>query len=186
MRKFSRTERVLFAAAVLFVAAWGVLSLGKDRHAPEAASRAADTGGRLAQRIAAKESAVRRLMSFHSRKTEIAAEAVKYRPYLAQERASPELEWSALLKEVETLAKKSSVRLAGVTPGPVLAHEGWSEYRVEIESESSPMSAILRFLGSLQASPELLKVVRLKIVSSPEKERSFRCSATLSKAAFSS
>lgn len=182
MRKFSRTERILLVTAVFFVGTWAAFSLSKGfRVTPPAAG-----GVRLTQRINAKESAVRRLSSFNSRRAEIAAETVKYRPYLGQDKASPELEWSGLLKEIESLAKRSSVRLDSINPSTITPHEGWTEYRVIVESEGSLMPALLRFLDSLQTSPELLKVVQLKIVSSPEKERSFRCSVTLSKAAFSS
>jgi hypothetical protein len=190
MRKFSRTERILLAAALVFVGVWAALSFAGGKHRspqPAVSSPApAPAASGLSQRILAKEAAVRRLSSFNSRRAAIAAESVKYRAYLGQDGSSTELEWSELLQNIESLAKKSSVRLSGVKPGAAVPHEGWTEYRVEIETEKSPMAALLKFLGSLRTSPELLKIVQLKIVSSPGKEGSFRCSVTLSKAAFSS
>ena len=88
----------------------------------------------------------------------------EYERYAAnvRQKGSDEEEMASLLREVETLARGSGVRITDIKPRPVKDMQFYKRYIIEVESEAR-MRELTRFIYRLQRSSQVLKVERLRL-----------------------
>ena len=91
----------------------------------------------------------------------VSSEYKKYESYLKNS-GSDEEKTTAILSEIEILAKKSSVSLIDIKPQQNQNIDSYKEYAIEVETESS-MDALLRFLHELNASSQLLRAEKIRL-----------------------
>jgi len=123
---------------------------------------------KLNSEILIHEKRLQRSLYIASQEEAISKEHKRYTEYVKQT-YSDEEEKSKLLSEIEKLARKSSVFLADIKPGPVKEAGPYKEYTVEIETESK-ISFLADFIYQLEKSPRLLRVKDFRLT--PKKKGS--------------
>lgn len=90
----------------------------------------------------------------------------EYQKYLSSMTlaGSDEEQSTTMLGEVEMLARKANILIKEATPQTPRAFEFYKQYSMEISGEGT-MAAVINFLYSLNASPQLLRVERISINS---------------------
>jgi len=76
-----------------------------------------------------------------------------------QEPGTAEEKMSALLKDIEKMARKSSVRIMNVRPLPIEKKGSYETLTVEVHSEAS-LPSLVHFLYDLKNSPQPLRIPR--------------------------
>ena len=89
---------------------------------------------------------------------------------------------TALLGELESLARQSSVQL-GLTPRPVKRQEYLSRFDIELDAEGS-QSNLLTFLDALLRMPRLVAIERLRFSGVPLKPDLVRATIVLQHLSF--
>lgn len=100
-----------------------------------------------------------RLLSYRDR---ILSEEKAFRPlYLVKEKTSEEIT-AAFLKKLELLAGESSINLVKVNPAESKQKKSHVEYYASLDCEGK-LEDMAKFMYAVDTSPELLKIVQLKV-----------------------
>ena len=94
-------------------------------------------------------------------KSPVTEEYKKYAAYLKSS-GSDEEKTTAILSEIENLAKNSAVSLADMKPQPPKKIDFYKVYTIEVKAEGS-MEALVNFIYQLNLSPQLLRVEKLRL-----------------------
>ena len=171
MYRMSKKERNLFLIAIIFV---GCAILYRTTLLPAIGNSAA-----LNRRIQLKRRMIKDSLGLLNQKDNIQKESRKYASY-AKQKLSEEEETAVLLKEIEDIARKSSVQLIDLKPYSQGKIDFYIEYRIEIETESN-MNQLVAFIYNLQNSESLLKVVKFRINSKADKHDILKAYLTITK-----
>jgi len=133
----------------------------------------------LDKQIAEKESAIKMDLRILGEKERIELESTKYKSFFTRE-GSAEEEMSSLMKEVETLANKSTVYLLDMKPGTVKESATSRQYTVTLNCEG-PLKRIIEFMYALETSKKLLKTDKLQISVKSKESDTLKCSLLISK-----
>lgn len=112
-------------------------------------------------------------------KEQIEKEFEKYVEYVERS-GSDEEELAKILKEIQSLTDSANVYLATTKPQPPKSVDFYKEYSVEIETEGE-IEQITKFLHSINVSPQLLRVERLRISNKEEEAKTLKTSMLITK-----
>ena len=121
----------------------------------------------LKDSIVTAEKRTERNLDFLSRKDAIYGEYEKYKSHFKSV-GTEEEELASILKEIESVANATQIKLADIKPVPVLHTEFYDRYSVEIECESD-MNNLVKFIYEIQHSEKMLRVDRLRITAKKTK-----------------
>jgi len=159
--KFSKREKTVLYFAIAFVA---IAFLDRAVIGP-IVSRTQT----LNKEIAEKKAAIERDLKILAQKDTIGLRMAAYRAFSVKE-TTPEEDTSALLKEVETLASKSSVYLIDMKPQEPKEEQGFKKYMVNVSCEA-PFEKLIEFLYNIEGSKKVLKIEKFTISVKSKKRR---------------
>ena len=172
MYRMSKKEKNLFLVTAIFVG-FALLyrlvllpGIGKSRT--------------LNHQIQLKREMIGNALSLLNQKEDIQRKSQKFANY-AKGNLSEEEETAVFLKEVEDIAKNSSVQLIDLKPYSAERKDFYIEYRIEIETESN-MNQLVAFIHNLQGSDSLLRVIKFRINPKPDKPGMLKTYLTITKA----
>jgi Tfp pilus assembly protein PilO len=93
---------------------------------------------------------------------------------------SDEEEVAKILGEIEALSRQSEIYLVDMKPQSPKDIDFYKEYNVEIEVEGE-MIPFTKFLHQLNASPQLLRIKKLRLTSKEEGEKVLKSSMVITK-----
>lgn len=133
----------------------------------------------LDKEISDKRSAIERDLKILAQKDSIGLRMAAYRAFSVQA-TTPEEDTSALLKEVETLASKSSVYLADMKPQEPKQDQEFKKYLVNVNGEAT-FEKLIEFLYNIENSKKVLKIEKFTLSVKSKKESALKFSLTISK-----
>jgi Tfp pilus assembly protein PilO len=137
----------------------------------------------LERQIRDEETAVKKSLLVLIDKERIIREGKEFMSF-SVEAKNPEEEMTALLKEIQNIADKSSVALSYVKPGQVKSEKGIKKYTANLECESQ-MEQIASFFHTVESSNRLLKVEKFEIQPKNRESSIARCTMTISRTVLS-
>lgn len=133
----------------------------------------------LDKKIRETEATIKKNMHIVALQEKITAESAKYSS-LASGLEMGEEEATSILKEIETIANKSSVYLVDLKPGELKNVGTSKKYTANLNCEAQ-MEQVVDFMYNIESSPLLLTIEKYQI-SPKEKDSSIaRCSMSVSK-----
>lgn len=87
------------------------------------------------------------------------AEHDRYKDYI-QRAGDEQEEVPSILKEIETIALRSGVKITSIKPKNIKRFKNYKKFRIEVVSEAE-INQFLKFIYDLEGSKRLLKVERL-------------------------
>ena len=135
----------------------------------------------LDKEIEDKQVKVKKSIRILNYKDKIEADKAKYRPYMHIARSDEE-EMTAVFKEVENLAQKTSIYLIDMKPGDILELGGSKKYLVNLNCEAQ-MEQIVDFMYDVESSERLLTIEKFQIAPKSKESSVARCRITVSKLA---
>lgn len=170
--KLSRRERAVFyaTAAVLALLFGDRLVLGP----------VVDRTLALEREIQEREASIRKSMHVVRRKAEILADGKKLVDYAADASENPEKLMTGLLKELETIANRSTVSLIYVRPGTTVTEQGMTRLLANLECEAE-MPEVAMFFHHIESSNKLLRIEKYEIQPKSKETSVARCVMTVSK-----
>lgn len=135
----------------------------------------------LDRQIQEAESGISRNMKIVAQKDRIIAESAHYASYFATH-ATDEEEMTALLKEIENLASKSSAYLVDLKPVGLKSSGTSKKYQVNLNCEAQ-MEQIAGFMYAIENSNKLLTIERYQISPKAKESSIAKCSLSISKMA---
>ncbi|MCK9594628.1 MAG: type 4a pilus biogenesis protein PilO [Candidatus Omnitrophica bacterium] len=133
----------------------------------------------LDKQITEKEAAIKVDLRILGEKERIELESAQYRSFFTKE-GSAEEEMSSLMKEVETLANKSTVYLLDMKPGTVKQSATSKEYTVTLNCEGE-LRRLIEFIYAIETSKKLLKTEKMQISVKSKESDTLKCSLLISK-----
>ena len=133
----------------------------------------------LDQQVSDKETAIKNKLRIVSQKDKIMKEIQKYETY-SMEGKSQEEEVTALLKEIEIFASKSSVYLIDVKPRGVKDGEYYKEYMIDLNCEAQ-MEQIIAFMYLIESSPKIFNINDYVITPKSKESSILSCRMIISK-----
>ena len=97
--------------------------------------------------------------------------------------ASEEEEVAAMLKIIENIARKGSIRITNVRPQPVKDEGIYKEFTFELIAESD-VKGLAKFIYDLQGSGNLLRVRKLTMSTAASKDKSIKAIIEITKPSF--
>lgn len=137
----------------------------------------------IERKIADEEIAIKKSLHILLRKNQIAAEGKQFANFSVEGKTAEE-EMTALLKDVEVLADKTSVSLLYVRPGQIKEEAGLKRYYASLECESS-MENIASFFHAIENSTRLLQIDKYEIQPKAKESSASRCTVSISKTVLS-
>ena len=134
----------------------------------------------LNETIQFKEEAIEQSLLIVTQEDRIEGETKKYTSYLSKPQ-SEEKEVTAFLKEVENIAKKSSVYLIDIKPAGRDEGEASTRYFAKLNFEAQ-MEQVVNFFHSIASYDQLLKIESYEISPKAEGGTVVTCSTSISKA----
>ncbi len=169
--RLSKRERTIFYATVFIVSAFlldrMILSpiLFKIKQLDEA--------------IRLQEETIEQSLIIVTQEKRIEAESERYVPYLSESQTE-EKEITAFLKEVENIAKKSSVYLIDIKPSGKDVDGGSTKYFVKLNFEAQ-MDQVFHFFYDVTSFKQLIKLEDYQISPKTEGSSVVTCSVSISK-----
>jgi hypothetical protein len=145
-------KKLLILAAVFVAAAAAINSAVM----PFFSSRSA-----LSRQIESTKKLLRTYQELAGEKGSLTAEYEAYARYLTHE-TRPEDATPLFLKDVESIAKRSSLTIVRLAPDPLKKHRAYWECSVAIEAESS-MQQLITFFYNLHSAKKLFRVSKFRI-----------------------
>ena len=130
--------------------------------------------------IRSEEEAIKQSLLIVTQEDRIATESKQYVSYLSEPQGE-EKELTAFLKEVENIAKKSSVYLVDIKPAGSNVDGIATRYFVKLNFEAQ-MEQVLHFFYSITNHEQLLKIEAYEISPKSEGGSVVTCSTSISKA----
>lgn len=173
LSRLSKREKLIFYLSVFFVS---LTLLDRLVISPVSSKMRA-----LDKEIQDKETGIKRDIKILAQKDRIAAESTKYNSFLDKTKSEEE-ETSSLLKEIESLAGKSTVYLIDMKPGGVKEVGQSMKYLVNLNCEAQ-MEQLVDFMYDIENSLKLLIIEKYEISPKTRESSVARCSMTVSKIA---
>jgi len=170
--RLSKRERTIFYATVFVI---GIVLLDRLMLSP-ILSKIEE----LNDTINLQEDAVEQSLLIVTQEKRIEGEAKRYVPYLSKPQTE-EKEITAFLKEVENIAKKSSVYLIDIKPAGQEVDGVSTQYFVKLNFEAQ-MEQVFNFFYSITHFEQLLKIEGYQIKPKSEGSSIVTCSTSISKA----
>jgi hypothetical protein len=168
--KFSKREKAVFFITAFFVS---LTFIDRLIIAPISLKiRSIDNG------IVDSELAVRKNLRLLKYKDRILAERKKYESFLSYV-LDPEGEVTAILKEIENLASKSSVYLVELKPSSV-KNESKSELHMFTLSCEAQIEQLIDFMYGIEGSSRLLSIEKYQISPKTKDSSLVKCNMTIS------
>ncbi len=164
-KKLSKLEKRLLAVTLLFL---GSAFVDRVIVMPVVTTL---TG--LNQSVRDQETSIKKSMNMLLHKDTIMTESREYQSY-SIEGKNPEEEMVGLLKEVETVAKKSGVSLLYVKPGVMKDELGTKKFYANLECEG-PMEQVATFFHDIESSTQLIKIEKYTIQPKSKSSSIARC-----------
>lgn len=133
----------------------------------------------LDKEIIDKRAAIERDLKILAQKDSIGLRMAAYRAFSVQE-TTPEEDTSALLREVETLASKSSVYLADMKPQDPKQEQEFKKYQVNVNGEAA-FEKLIEFLYNIENSKKVLKIEKFTLSLKSRQDSTLKFSLTISK-----
>lgn len=153
LNRISKREQLLFFVTVAIIGGfclnWWVLQ-------PAFAKSNA-----LSKQVQIKRRMIEERLYLLNEREEVEKEMVKFTKY-GPRGLSEEEETAYFLKEIEDIAKRSSVQIIDLKPYSAKKSGSLAEYRIEIEIES-PINQLVTFIYNLQSSDGLLRTSKFRI-----------------------
>jgi hypothetical protein len=130
-----------------------------------------------------KKAAISRDMKMLAQKDNIDLRKAEYKAFSVLE-TTPEEDTSSLLKEVETLASKSSVYLADMKPQDSRKEHEFKKYQVNVNCEAT-FDKLIEFMYNLENSKKVLKIEKFAITLKSRQDPTLKCALTVSKVVLS-
>lgn len=170
--RLSKRERTIFYTTVIVI---GIVLLDRLILSP-ILSKIRE----LTQTIELQEETIEQSLLIVMQEKRIEGESKQYTPYLSKPKTE-EKEVTAFLKQVENLAKKSSVYLVDIKPAGIDADGVATRYFVKLNFEAQ-MEQVFNFFHSITNFDQLLKIEAFEINPKTEGTSVVACSASISKA----
>jgi Tfp pilus assembly protein PilO len=133
----------------------------------------------LNKEIKEKEAGIRKNLHILAHKDRILAESTKYSSFLSSLKSEEE-EMTSILKEIESLADKTSIYLIDMKPGGLKDMGTSKKYLVNLNCEAQ-MEQLVNFIYSIESSNKLLTVDKYQISPKSRESSIARCRITISK-----
>lgn len=130
--------------------------------------------------IEVKKETVKRYRRILSFKSSIIEEYSQYSSYLDSGEKTQEEIVAALLKKMETLAKKQSVTVSNIKPGDVEKSLLYEEYKTGVECEGA-LSNVLAFMNLLEQSDYLFQIIKYELVPKSKGAEIVKCAMDVSR-----
>jgi hypothetical protein len=173
--KMSKREKMVLYGAVAIVA---VAFLDRAIVGPIISRTQA-----LDKAIMDKKAAITRDMKILRQKDSIDLRKAEYKAFSVLE-TTPEEDTSLLLKEVETLASKSTVYLADMKPQEPKKEQEFKKYQVNVNCESS-FEKLIEFMYNIENSKKVLKIEKFALSLKSRQDATLKCTLTISKVVLS-
>lgn len=171
LAKRSAREKMVLCAAVLALSAAFV-----DRVVVASLSRKAKE---LDAQIAAREAEIRKDLRIVAQKRRIEIQHVNYKPYLGTMSTENE-EFTAFLKEVDTLARDNTIYIVDMKPTGTKAVGNAKQYLINLNIEAE-MPAVVRFMYGIEDSKKLMTVEKYQLSPKSKDSATAKCSLLVSK-----
>lgn len=171
LKRLSGREKIVFYAAVFIVSL-----MTFDRFIISPIFTKMDS---LNTETEEKEASVRKNLRIISHEERIIAEKAKYGGFLKSFNTEEE-EITALLKEIEALASKSSIYLVDMKPRGLKTTGAASKYVISLNCEAQ-MEQIMEFMYYIENSKRLLTIDRYEISPKSRESSIASCSMSISK-----
>lgn len=135
--------------------------------------------GSVDKDIAGKEAAIKRNMKILAQKDRIELEAAEYKSFMAAEGSEDE-EIAVLMKELETIAAKSSVYVIDMKPGTTQKEAAAKRFQVTLNCEAQ-LAQLTDFMYGIETSKKILSVDRFALTLKSKDGSTVKCSMTVSK-----
>jgi len=135
----------------------------------------------LDEEIQQEKTLIQRDLHILAQKERIIQERKKYAAYSVQDLSTEEVT-TLLLKEIGSLANKTSVYLIDIKPTGIKEEDVYRKYLVNLSCEAQ-MEQIINFMYSIEDSNSLLKIEQYNISPKSEDSSIARCSMVISKTA---
>lgn len=132
----------------------------------------------LNKQIQDKEAAVRTSMRILAQKDKIASESTRYSPYISSLKSEEE-EVTAILKEIESLANKSSVYLIDLKPSGIKDMGSSKKYLIALNCEAQ-MEQLIDFFYNIENSDKLFSIDKYQIIPASKESSVARATLTIS------
>ncbi|RKY28258.1 MAG: hypothetical protein DRP61_02140 [Candidatus Omnitrophota bacterium] len=169
--KLSKRERLIFYLTIFFVFLFLVDKLVIEPLLSKMKTQE--------EEIKEKRMLIKKDLHILSIKDRILEESKKYEKFFSKTKSLDE-EVTLILKEIESLANKSSVYLIFIRPGEVREEGSFKELLINLNCEGE-MSQIVDFLYSIENSPKLLTIERYVISPKSEGSSLAQCRMIISK-----
>ncbi|MCM8797551.1 MAG: type 4a pilus biogenesis protein PilO [Candidatus Omnitrophica bacterium] len=133
----------------------------------------------LNEEIQERESAIKKNLHILSQKDRISSEILKYASFLNSAKSEEE-EITALLKEIEDLANKSSIYLVDMKPAGLKSTDSSKKYLISLNCEAQ-MEHLSDFMYNIENSNKLLIIERYQISPKSKESSVATCSISVAK-----
>jgi len=133
----------------------------------------------LDQEIRQRESVIRRNALILAQKDRILSELTKYNSFSGTSKSEEE-EVTSFLKEIETLANKSSVYLVDMKPAGLKDMGSSKKYTINLNCEAQ-MEQLTDFMYNIENSNSLLTIEKYQISPKSKESSVAKCSLSISK-----
>jgi len=130
-------------------------------------------------RIAAREAEIRKNLKIVSQKKRITAQHDTYKPYLGTMSSENE-EFTVFLKEMDTLARDSTIYVVDMKPTGTKESGEAKKYLINLNIEAD-MASLIRFMYSVEDSKKLMTVEKYQISPKSKDSPTAKCSMLVSK-----
>ena len=173
--RMSKKEKTIFYCACAFIA----VAVSDRAIVGPIVSRTRE----LDRAIIDKQAAINRDLKIISQEKNIEMRKTEYKAYSVAE-TTPEEDTSSLLKEVDSLAAKSSVSLADIKPQDPRIEKGFKKYLVNYSCEAT-FDKLMELLYNIENSKKVLKVEKFTLSLKSKQDTVLKCSLTVSKVVLS-
>ena len=171
LARLSKREKIILYSATFFIS----LSLLDRSIIYPIASKIES----LNKEIQDKEVGIVKNLRILAQKDRILAESAKYASFLNSPKTEEE-QMSYLLKEIESLANKSSVYLVDLKPAGLKSTGSVNKYSINLNCEAQ-MEQIAEFMYNIENSNSLLSIDRYQISPKSKESSVAKCSMSIGK-----
>lgn len=133
----------------------------------------------LDTQIAAREAEIRKDLRIIAQKRRIEIQHVNYKPYLGTMSTENE-EFTAFLKEVDTLARDNSIYVVDLKPTGTKEIGGAKQYLINLNIEAG-MPSLVKFMYGVEDSKKLMTVEKYQLSPKSKDSATAKCSMLISK-----
>lgn len=169
MARLSKKEKIIFYAAIFFVS----LALLDCLIVSPVHSKIKS----LDEKIKEKESGVKKKLHISARKDKIASEIIHYDSFLSSAKSEEE-EMTSLLKEIESLANKTSVYLVDMKPAGLKDKGEFRRYSINLNCEAQ-MEQLIDFMYNIENSNKLFSIEKYQIGPKSKESSIVKCSMSV-------